>query len=277
MRVEGNIAFDIHAFGKGILLVTGVERHPRIAWAGNCPAARVVVHIGFNPHMLDADRLDHTTRGQPDIGNTALAQYLLRRIRRLRATNPVHHLVSRQIHRAIYIAGGNAAGAQQAYQQTGLIEGVAALFVQRVLRALRTAITGEERNIVVHPVEDCDRVLAQIDSLLLDIGGERCIDRGGKVGRAWRRRRGECRRGSGLNSALCHCGRSLGRRCGLRRRCRSWCSQERPQLIGIVNRLARVGLLHLPGQIVMVYEVGAMLGHFLLQESEQRALRTDTS
>ena len=72
-----------------------------------------------------------------------LAENLLRGVRRGGVAHPVLHLCHRDLHRARDVARRNARAAQQGNQQAVGVEGVAALFVEGVLRALHAAVAGE--------------------------------------------------------------------------------------------------------------------------------------
>ena len=134
-------------------------------------APRLVLDQRFDPDVLDANGADLAAGDKGDVGDAALTEHLLGSIDGLGATDPVHHLFGRHFDAAVDVARRDAAGPEQRYQQAGGVHGVAGLFVQGVLRALYAALGGLPVDVVVHPLVDLVRVLAQVGRQFLDRGG----------------------------------------------------------------------------------------------------------
>ena len=167
--VQGHGGFEVQAGGVGVLLVARIERHPGVqrpvgvdvlTRTGVLAAStRGPVDVGLDPDVFHADGLQFAVGAHAGGGDAALVEQDDGGLGGLDCADPVHGLGDRDFDGAQLVARRDVGRAQQRDLQAGDVEGVAALFVERVLRALDGAPGGDPFHIVAHPVVDVDRVL----------------------------------------------------------------------------------------------------------------------
>ena len=104
--------------------------------------------------MFEADGLDRPALCDAACGNAALVHELQGGAGGGGVAYPVHGLGSRDLDGAKLVAGRDAGCAQQCDLQASNVHGVAALFIQGVLRTLDGAPGGGPFDGVAHPVVD---------------------------------------------------------------------------------------------------------------------------
>ena len=112
--------------------------------------------------MLHFDVRNLATRIDGDVGNAALAQQLLGRPGDVYPADPVHHLVCRDLHGTVSVAGRNIGSPQQGNQQARGIESIAPAVLQRVVGTLDRAVAGNIFDVVTHPVVYGHRIVIQL-------------------------------------------------------------------------------------------------------------------
>ncbi len=152
LRIERHLLVQRHAVTVVVLLEAGIHWDPAIALAMVRATARVEVHPGFHPNMFQPEAVDAAATGHCDIRDTALAEQIAGRARRVDTTHPVHYLVRGYFHGTHGVARRYVRGAQQRDQQAGGVEGVTATVFQRVFRALDGAVAGNELDVIAHPL-----------------------------------------------------------------------------------------------------------------------------
>ena len=176
---------QVHALLEGVLLEAAVHGHPAVgnALAGHVPgpAPGLVLDEGFDPGVLNAHGANLAARDEGHTGHAALPQHLLGGVDGLGAADPVHHLFGRDFDAAVDVARRDAAGSEQGNEQAGGVNRVAGFLVEGVLRTLDAALRGLVVDVVVYPLVDLVRVLAQVIRQLADGGGVGGVQRRDQV------------------------------------------------------------------------------------------------
>ena len=162
LRIERHLLVQRHAVTVVVLLEAGVHWDPAIALAMVRATARVEVHPGFHPDVLQSEAVDAASTGHGCIWDAALAEQVAGRAGSTDATHPVHYLVRGYFHGAHGVARRYFRGTQQRNQKAGGVESVTATVFQGVFGALDGAVAGNELDVIAHPLIDRHGLVIQL-------------------------------------------------------------------------------------------------------------------